>query len=103
MCDPNFKRSKEELTCKFCGYVFLVRRRLLEHGNKFKNGSCTSKFNPSKHLRASFFDEGNPKGAKEKEKKVCNICAKVFNYAKTLNEHLKRIHGENIKLESKLD
>ena len=99
LCDPNFKRSKDELTCKFCGYVFLVRRRLLQHGYKFENGSCSSKFNPSRHLRASFFDDGNPKGAKEKEKKICNICAKVFTHTKTLNEHLERTHGENIKLE----
>ena len=65
------------------------------HQSKFR-GSCLTNFDPSKHLRASPFDDGNPKGLKERDKKVCNICAKSFDYTKSLKKHLETIHGENI-------
>ena len=95
LCDPNSRKSKEDRTCQICGYVFLISRRLQEHYTKFK-GTCLSNFNPSKHVRASVFDDGNPKGLKERDKKICNICAKAFNYTKSLQQHLETIHGENI-------
>ena len=95
LCDPNSRKSKEERTCQICGYVFLVSRRLREHHTKFK-GTCLTNFNPSKHVRASSYDDGNPKGLKERNKKICNICAKAFNYTKSLQQHLETIHGENI-------
>ena len=86
-CDPTFRKSKEDRTCIICGYVFLSRSRLRDHNLKFK-GACLSNFNPSKHVRASRL--------KERAKKICNICAKVFNFKKSLQKHLETIHGENI-------
>ena len=94
LCNPIYRKPIEERTCNICEYVFQSRRRLKVHQSKFQ-GSCLSNFDPSKHIRASRFEKGNPKGLK-RDKKVCKICAKVFDFAKSLQEHSKIVHGESM-------